>query len=79
MAKGITFIVGAGRSGTTLLYKILSLHPEVGYITNYDTALLRYLPTPYLIRMIARYPYLKKNAWSFSTLLLDQFLWGAPK
>lgn len=30
------FLIGAGRSGTTLLYKLLCLHPEVGYISNYD-------------------------------------------
>lgn len=33
------FIVGAGRSGTTLLYKLLCLHPEVGFISNYDNRL----------------------------------------
>lgn len=30
-----TFLVGAGRSGTTLLYKILCLHPDVAYISNF--------------------------------------------
>ncbi len=30
------FLIGAGRSGTTLLYKLLCLHPEVAYISNYD-------------------------------------------
>lgn len=29
------FIVGAGRSGTTLLYKMLCLHPDVAWISNY--------------------------------------------
>lgn len=29
------FIIGAGRSGTTILYKILSLHPEVCFFSNY--------------------------------------------
>ncbi len=30
------FLLGAGRSGTTLLYKLLCLHPKVAYISNYD-------------------------------------------
>jgi hypothetical protein len=34
-----TFLVGAGRSGSTLLYKMLCLHPDVAYISNYDTRL----------------------------------------
>jgi hypothetical protein len=31
------FILGPGRSGTTLLYKLLCLHPDVAFISNYDT------------------------------------------
>lgn len=30
-----SFILGPGRSGTTLFYKLLSLHPDVGYFNNY--------------------------------------------
>lgn len=33
----VAFLVGAGRSGTTLLYKLLCLHPDVAYISNYDS------------------------------------------
>ncbi|MCD6578373.1 sulfotransferase [bacterium] len=29
------FIVGAGRSGTTLLYKLLCMHPDVAWVSNY--------------------------------------------
>ena len=32
----VIFLVGAGRSGTTLLYKLLCLHPRVGYISNFE-------------------------------------------
>jgi hypothetical protein len=32
----VVFLVGAGRSGTTLVYKLLCLHPHVAYISNYD-------------------------------------------
>jgi LPS sulfotransferase NodH len=38
-AVPVAFIVGAGRSGTTLLYKLLCLHPEVAYISNYENRL----------------------------------------
>lgn len=30
------FVVGPGRSGTTLLYKLLCLHPEVAYVSNLE-------------------------------------------
>ncbi|MDR2877074.1 MAG: sulfotransferase [Chromatiales bacterium] len=33
---GTAFLVGAGRSGTTLVYKLLCLHRHVAYISNYD-------------------------------------------
>lgn len=32
----VVFLVGAGRSGTTLLYKLLCLHSRLAYVTNYD-------------------------------------------
>jgi len=32
----VAFLVGAGRSGTTLLHKLLCLHPEIAYISNYE-------------------------------------------
>jgi hypothetical protein len=32
----VAFLVGAGRSGTTLLYKLLCLHPQIAYISNYE-------------------------------------------
>jgi hypothetical protein len=32
----VAFLVGAGRSGTTLLHKLLCLHPQIAYISNYE-------------------------------------------
>ena len=32
----VAFLVGAGRSGTTLLDKLLCLHPQIAYISNYE-------------------------------------------
>jgi hypothetical protein len=34
-AAGPPFLVGVPRSGTTLLYKLLCLHPDVAYISNW--------------------------------------------
>jgi hypothetical protein len=35
----VAFLIGAGRSGTTLLYKLLCLHPDVAYISNLEPRL----------------------------------------
>jgi hypothetical protein len=32
----VAFVIGPGRSGTTLLYKLLCLHPDVAYISNWE-------------------------------------------
>lgn len=40
----IAFVIGPGRSGTTLLHKLLCLHPQVGYLTNLETR-IGWLPT----------------------------------
>ena len=37
--QDIAFVVGAGRSGSTLLYKLLCLHSDVAFINNYDIRL----------------------------------------
>lgn len=39
----VAFLVGAGRSGTTLLYKLLCLHPQIAYISNYENR-IRWFP-----------------------------------
>jgi len=59
----ITFIVGAGRSGTTLLYKLLALHPQVRVITNYDVHFGRFSPAGYISRLAHRFPQLEKSMW----------------
>jgi len=57
------FLIGAARSGTTLLYKILCLHPEVGYISNW---VRKYPAAPALARMnrVARaLPNQRQRVW----------------
>jgi hypothetical protein len=60
---GPLFILGAPRSGTTLLYKLLCLHPEVAYISNW----MRRAPgTPALAslnRLAPRFPKLRRRVW----------------
>ncbi|GII62478.1 hypothetical protein Skr01_25630 [Sphaerisporangium krabiense] len=38
---GLTFILGTGRCGSTLLYKVLARHPGVGFPTNLDDRFAR--------------------------------------
>jgi len=57
------FLVGVPRSGTTLLYKLLCLHPEVAYISN----VMRTAPgVPALAlanRLAARFPDTRRTVW----------------
>ena len=39
---GPVFLIGAPRSGTSLLYKSLALHEGFGYISNYNERLPRW-------------------------------------
>ena len=48
----VAFLVGAGRSGTTLLYKLLCLHPQVAYISNYENR-FGWLPDGLACRAVA--------------------------
>lgn len=56
------FLVGAGRSGTTLLYKLLSLHPKVAYISNYEHR-ASWLPAGLMSRLLANQIEAKLGAW----------------
>lgn len=58
----VAFLLGAGRSGTTLLYKLLSLHPDVAYISNYDVG-ARFLPPGRMPRLVAGRIDAKLQAW----------------
>lgn len=58
----VIFLVGAGRSGTTLLYKLLCLHPEIAYISNYDIR-LPWMPGGWAIRLSRNSTRLKLRAW----------------
>ncbi len=59
----IVFLVGAGRSGTTLLYKLLALHPGIRVITNYDVHFGHWSPAGLIMRLTGRFPSIRKSLW----------------
>ncbi|WP_169516976.1 sulfotransferase family protein [Azohydromonas australica] len=63
MDDKVVFILGSGRSGTTLLYKLLAAHPAVGYLSNYQSRLPA-LPGLAMMHQIPRRSMaLKRKAW----------------
>jgi omega-hydroxy-beta-dihydromenaquinone-9 sulfotransferase len=58
----VAFLLGAGRSGTTLLYKLLALHPHIAYISNYENR-LTWFPDGLAARVAAPHLEGKLNAW----------------
>lgn len=63
MSNRTLFIVGAGRSGTTLLYKLISLNEEIGFISNYDESLPYWFPSGLLTRVIRPHLKTKSDSW----------------
>ncbi len=59
----VVFLVGAGRSGTTLLYKILSLHPKLAYVSNYDNKFPKWFPSGLIVRLFKRHVKLEREMW----------------
>ena len=57
------FLVGAPRSGTTLLYKALCLHPEVAYISNWNRRFTAVPAVAVLNRLGRRFPEQRMRAW----------------
>lgn len=58
----MTFVIGAGRSGTTLLYKLLCLHPHVAYLSNIEQR-IPWLPLEYAGRVRLKRYADKVNYW----------------
>jgi hypothetical protein len=59
----VVFLIGAGRSGTTLLYKLLALHSDIAVINNYDQRFLAYSPGGMFLRLLRPFPNAKKALW----------------
>ena len=58
----VAFLVGAGRSGTTLLQKLLCLHPQIAYISNYENR-FPWFPDGLACGLIAGRLQAKLGAW----------------
>jgi hypothetical protein len=58
----VAFLVGAGRSGTTLLQKLLCLHPQIAYISNYENR-FAWFPDGLACGVIANRLQAKLGAW----------------
>lgn len=57
------FILGPARSGTTLLYKVLCLHPEVAFISNWRSRVAQVPAVASLNRVARRMPARARHAW----------------
>lgn len=61
--RRVVVLLGAGRSGTTLLYKVLATHPEIGYFSNYQARFPGAPDTARLHRLLRGRPDLVRRAW----------------
>jgi Sulfotransferase family len=57
------FLIGAPRSGTTLLYKSLALNPSYSYVSNYNERLPRWEVTALVNRLPAWVPSARRRVW----------------
>lgn len=62
-ASGPTFLVGPARSGTSLLYKLLCLHPDAAYMSNYVRRVPALPELAVLNRLARRLPDRRHAAW----------------
>ncbi|MBL8496339.1 sulfotransferase [Nitrosomonas sp. JL21] len=61
--KNVIFLLGAGRSGTTLLYKILSMHRSIAYLSNYQKRYPNWPSLAYLQYILNQFPAYKRRTW----------------
>lgn len=59
----VVFLLGAGRSGTTLLYKLLSIHRDVAYFSNYQSRYPNWPYFAYLQHILNQFPEYKRQSW----------------
>jgi hypothetical protein len=71
------FILGPARSGTTLLYKGLCLHPEVAFISNWRSRFSRVPPAAMLNRVARRMPSRQRRAWFDGGS--NAYVYGSPR
>jgi Sulfotransferase family len=69
------FILGAPRSGTSLLYKALCLHPDVAYISNWMRLAPRVPALAAVNRLAPRFPRFRRSVW-FGTDSDNAYVYG---
>jgi hypothetical protein len=69
------FIVGAPRSGTSLLYKLLCLHPEAAWISNWNRRAPGIAPLA-AINRLARRPTSRRRAVWFGSDAANAYVYG---
>ena len=63
LSNAPVFLVGPARSGTSLLYKVLCLHPEAAYISNWVARFPRFPRSAMLDRLARSMPSTRRRAW----------------
>lgn len=63
LGNRVSVLLGAGRSGTTLLYKILSMHRDVAYVSNYVQKVPSVPSLAFANRLLHRLPSIKRRTW----------------
>ena len=72
---GLLFIVGAPRSGTSLLYKLLCLHPEAAWISNWSRRAPAMPALATLNRLAPRFPATRRAVW-FGSDAANAYVYG---
>ncbi len=72
------FILGAPRSGTSLLYKVLCLHPEAAYISNWMRRAPRVAALALLNRASPRFPRFRRTVW-FGDDSANAYVYGGKR
>ena len=71
------FILGPARSGTTLLYKVLCLHPQVAFISNWRSRFAGLPAVASLNRVARRMPARERQAWFDGGS--NAYVYGSPR
>lgn len=71
------FILGPARSGTTLLYKALCLHPQVAFISNWRSRFARFPVVASFNRLARRSPSHARRAWFDGGS--NAYVYGSPR
>jgi hypothetical protein len=73
--RGPLFVVGAPRSGTSLLYKLLCLHPEAAWISNWSRRLPGVAAVAVLNRVAPRFRATRRSVW-FGADTANAYVYG---